>query len=144
MKLHELNTTVAKTKKRIGRGHGSGRVKTSGRGTKGQNARGTIKPDFEGGQLALTKRVPLLRGKLRNKSRKEKAFPLSVEKLSSLPKGSEVTLAELKKQHIIPGTVSRVKLLGGGTLSVPLTVSVPASHSAREQIEQAGGKLTVA
>lgn len=144
MKLHELKKTVAKTKKRIGRGHGSGRVKTAGRGTKGQNARGTMKPDFEGGQLALTKRLPLLRGKLRNKAIKGKAFPLSVAKLEVLPKGSEVTIALLKKQNIIPGTINQVKLLGGGTLSVPLTVSIPASRSAREQIEQAGGKLTVA
>ncbi len=144
MKLHELKKTVAKTKKRIGRGHGSGRVKTAGRGTKGQNARGTMRLDFEGGQLALTKRLPLLRGKLRNKGIQEKAFPLSVEKLATLPKGSEVTVELLKKHNIIPGTVTRIKLLGGGTLSVPLTVSIPASRSAREQIEQAGGKLTVA
>ena len=144
MKLHELKKTVAKTKKRIGRGHGSGRVKTAGRGTKGQNARGTMKLDFEGGQLALTKRLPLLRGKLRNKAIREKAFGLTVGKLSSLPKGSEITVAFLKKQNIIPGKINQVKLLGGGTLSVPLTVSIPASRSAREQIEKAGGKLTVA
>ncbi len=75
MKLSALSSITKRTKKRIGRGHGSGKVKTSGRGTKGQNARNSRPQGFEGGQLALIKRLPLLRGKDRNGSRKTKALP---------------------------------------------------------------------
>ena len=64
MKPLELQKLVKRSKKRLGRGHGSGKVKTSGRGTKGQRARGKIRLGFEGGQLSIIKRLPLLRGKL--------------------------------------------------------------------------------
>jgi len=144
MKLHELTKSTETKNKRLGRGHGSGRVKTSGRGTKGQNARGKVKLDFEGGQLALTKRLPLLRGKMRNKSLKAKAFPLLITKLAGIPKGTEITIEYLKKSNIIPQGTMRVKLLGPGTIDVALTISVPCSQSVREQIEKAGGNVTVA
>jgi large subunit ribosomal protein L15 len=141
MKLSTLQSLTKRTKKRIGRGHGSGKVKTSGRGTKGQNARNSRPQGFEGGQLALIKRLPLLRGKDRNGSQKTKAYPLSVEKLAELPKGTIVSLATLVKYHMISAGVKRVKLLGKGKLTNALTVAVPCSKSARQTIEKAGGTV---
>ena len=141
MKLSALSSITKRPKKRIGRGHGSGKVKTSGRGTKGQNARNSRPQGFEGGQLALIKRLPLLRGKDRNGSQKMKAFPLSVERLAELPKGTTVSLATLLKYHMIGGSVKRVKLLGKGKITHALTVAVPCSKSARRSIEQAGGTV---
>src|SRR5690242_5051835 len=108
---------VVRPKKRLGRGHGSGKVKTSGRGTKGQRARGKIRIGFEGGQLALIKRLPLLRGKDRNKGQKAKAYPVSVASLNALPAGTTVTLETLKKYHMIDTGVSRVKVVGGGEVT---------------------------
>ena len=141
MNVMNLSTIVKRSKKRVGRGHGSGKVKTSGRGTKGQNARGTMPRSFEGGQLPLIKRLPLLRGKGRNINRQGKASPVSVGTLAQIPAGSTVTLATLLKYHIIDTQASRVKILGGGTLTHKLTVSVPCSRSARQAIEKAGGTV---
>lgn len=136
MKLPKI---VAHSKKRLGRGHGSGKVKTSGRGTKGQNARGTNRPGFEGGQLALIKRLPFLRGRGRNHSQQPKALAIRVGNLSAVPEKTEVSLATLGKYHIIKPGVSRVKLISGGKLDVALTVKLPCSAGARKQIEKCGG-----
>ncbi len=130
---------VVRPKKRLGRGHGSGKVKTSGRGTKGQKARGTVRIGFEGGQLALIKRLPLLRGKDRNKGQKAKAYPLAVTVLNGLTVGTTVTLETLKKYHMIDSGVSRVKVVGSGEVTGKFTVSVPTSASAQKAIEKAGG-----
>lgn len=94
---------------------------------------------FEGGQSPLVKRLPYLRGKGRNGSQKPKAFPIAIEKLNGLPKGTVVTLETLRKYHMIDAGVSRVKLLGAGEVTVALTVKVPCSASAREAITKAGG-----
>jgi large subunit ribosomal protein L15 len=96
---------------------------------------------FEGGQLALVKRLPLLRGKGRNHSTNAKAFPVHVEKLNTLPSGTHVTLATLVKYHMIDATITRVKILGTGKLNHALKVSVPCSRNARQSIEKAGGTL---
>jgi large subunit ribosomal protein L15 len=141
MKLSALESITKRSKKRIGRGHGSGKVKTSGRGTKGQNARNSRPQGFEGGQLALIKRLPLLRGKDRNSSQQVKAFPIFVAKLAELPKGTTVSLATLAKYHMISGSVKKVKILGKGKLTHALTVAVPCSKSARLSVEQAGGTV---
>lgn len=133
---------VRRPKKRIGRGHGSGKVKTSGRGTKGQRSRGKIRIGFEGGQLSLIKRLPLLRGKDRNHSQQGKAYPLAVAKLNAMPTGTSVTLETLRKYRMIDPAVSKVKILGSTELKVKLNVSVPASQSARKAIEKAGGTVT--
>ena len=142
MNIHTLEKTVARSHKRLGRGHGSGRGKTSGRGTKGQKARGTIPPLFEGGQLNIIERLPMLRGKQRNKSRVVKPEIIQVSALSVLPAKSTVTLAELKKADIVRSDARRVKILSGGTLSVTLTVHVPCSEGAKKVIEKAGGSVT--
>ena len=143
MTLSNLSAIVKRSKKRVGRGHGSGKVKTAGRGTKGQNARGKVQMGFEGGQLSLIKRLPLLRGKGRNASQKAKAFPISVAALNELPAGTTVTLATLVKYHMIGSGVSKVKILGSEGLKQKLIVHVACSESAKRAIEKAGGSVNV-
>ncbi|MBI5449148.1 50S ribosomal protein L15 [Candidatus Gottesmanbacteria bacterium] len=138
MKLQKI---VTSSKKRLGRGHGSGKVKTSGRGTKGQKARGSMPIGFEGGQLPMIRRLPFLRGKKRNRSFGEKVYPLSLERLIGLPDGTHVTLEELAKRSLIAKDVKKVKILGSSTLSVKLIVAVPCSKSATRAIEKAGGSV---
>jgi large subunit ribosomal protein L15 len=135
----KLLRIVKKPKRRIGRGHGSGRVKTSGRGTKGQKARGTVRFGFEGGQLPLIKRVPFLRGKGRNASEKKTVLPLDVKVLNSLPKGTVVTLEVLKKHGMIDESTRSVKFLGKGPVEVIVTVQLSCSQSAAAAITKAGG-----
>ena len=137
-----LQAIVRRSKKRVGRGHGSGKVKTSGRGQKGQNARGKVNNiGFEGGQLALIKRLPMLRGKTRNASQQIKAFPVQVANLNAIPAGTTVSLATLVKYHIIESGVKRVKILGSKGLTVKLTVAVPCSQVAFKAIQKAGGTV---
>ena len=120
MEVHELPKTVTRSKKRLGQGHGSGRGKTSGRGTKGQKARGKINASFEGGQLPLIKRLPLKRGKDRNKSLKKKQLAVNVKYLNIFEKDAVVNLASLIKAGILDaGAVKEtVKILGDGELKV--------------------------
>ncbi len=142
MNLTSLPKIVDRSKKRVGRGHGSGKVKTAGRGTKGQKARGSTRPGFEGGQLSLIKRLPYLRGKLRNRSQKAKAFALSIGKLNALPEKTTVTLEVLRKYHMIDEGVTKVKIVGDGSLTHQLHVMIPCSASAKAAIEKAGGNVT--
>jgi large subunit ribosomal protein L15 len=139
----QLQKLVVRPKKRLGRGHGSGKVKTSGRGTKGQNARDHMPIGFEGGQLSLTKRLPLLRGKLRNKSRQKKAFVLPVAILDVFQEGAKITVAELQKKNIIPAYIKYVKLVGTAKLTHAYTVMIPSSETSVKAITQAGGKVVV-
>lgn len=142
MDIHTLPNVSTRSKKRLGRGHGSGRGKTAGRGTKGQKARGTIPPSFEGGQLSILKRLPYLRGKGRNKSQNAQPATIVVGQLNVLPNDSIVTLDALKKAGIVKDDVSLVKILAGGKISVSLTVKVLCSEGARAAIEKAGGKIS--
>lgn len=143
MAFNTLFKTVKRTHKRLGRGHGSGRGKTSGRGTKGQKARGTIPPHFEGGQLSIMERLPYLRGKRRNISLQAKPEIVAVGKLGILPAKSEVTLDALKKAGIVQSSTTDVKILAGGkALTVSLRVAVPCSAGARTEIEKAGGSVS--
>jgi large subunit ribosomal protein L15 len=144
MNLHSLEKLKLKKKKRVGQGHGSGRGKTSGRGTKGQKARGDVPLDFEGGALPLIKRLPLLRGKGRNKAFKPTPQILNVQALNGLPKDTVVDVAALIKHGLFnPDSVkhSGIKILGDGVLEVPLTVKVPVSKGAAEKIKKAGGSV---
>jgi large subunit ribosomal protein L15 len=141
MKMSNLSAIVRRPKKRLGRGHGSGKVKTSGRGTKGQKARDDMPQGFEGGQVSILRRLPLLRGKGRNKPTSVKPFPIEVGTLETLPEGTKVTLSTLEKYHMIKPGISAVKILGGGKLSKKLTVAVICSQSARQAIEKAGGTV---
>jgi large subunit ribosomal protein L15 len=145
MKLSGLDKTNTTSKKRLGLGHGSGRGKTAGRGTKGQKARGRIPLSFEGGALSLIKRMPFVRGKGKNDSVKSEAIAVSIEKLNVLSKNSVVDAALLIKEKIVDNIYAgkRVKILSKGELTVPLTVKIPVSKTALKKIEKAGGKVEI-
>lgn len=146
MKLNALPKITKRPAKRLGRGHGSGKVKTSGRGTKGQKARENIKLTFAGSSLQASwlKRLPLMRGKGKNKSFKKKVTVVNLKYLNALKPQTEVTLETLKKAKIIDKTVIAVKILGDGELSVALIFKLPCSKSAVKKIEKAGGKVVLA
>ncbi|HUD44273.1 MAG TPA: 50S ribosomal protein L15 [Patescibacteria group bacterium] len=143
MNLNNLSTITTKRKKRLGQGHGSGRVKTSGRGTKGQNARSSRPLRFEGGALPLTKRLPFLRGKMKNKMYRQKPLVLNVGALNNLPDTvvSIETLVKYKLVRLDDAKLKGVKILGDGELTAALTVSLPVSKSAQKKIEKAGGSV---
>jgi len=146
MNLHSLkNVSGARhRRKRLGRGHGSGLGKTSGKGHKGQMARSghKHKEGFEGGQMPFFRLVPK-RG-FKNPNRKTTA-PVNLKLLdSSFEEGAEVTLQALCDRGLANGAFDRIKVLGGGELSKKLNVSAHAfSASAKEAIEKAGGTCTV-
>lgn len=146
MQLDSLTKTTQRGKKRLGQGHGSGRVKTSGRGTKGQNARSSRALSFEGGALPLIKRLPFRRGKGRNKVFKKKPMVVNVSALALLNKDSVVDIDALIKNRIVKEDDARVygvKILGDGELNVSLIVKLSVSKGARKKIEKAGGKIEV-
>lgn len=138
-----MDKITKRPKKRLGQGHGSGKGKTGGRGTKGQNSRGKISITFSNGSLGLIKRLPLIRGKLRNKPWKVKVMIVNLKYLNSLPQNSVVDIECLIKNHIMTADAAKngVKILGGGEINVPLTVKLPCSKSAVRKIEKAGGKV---
>lgn len=143
MKEEAIQKLVQKSKKRIGRGHGSGRVKTSGRGQKGQNARGKVHFGFEGGQLALSRRLPFLRGKRKNESIQVKPTPIEASRLNVFAKNAKVTIATLMEKGFVRKGAA-AKILGSKkSLDVALQVMVPVSESARKMIEQAGGTVVL-
>ncbi len=144
MNLSNLEKITKRKKKRVGQGHGSGRGKTSGRGTKGQLARGKMPLIFEGGALPLIKRLPFRRGKGRNRVFAKKPIIINVQALNLLPKDSTVDIASLISRHIVDekdAKIYGVKILGDGKLHTPLTVKLPVSKGARAKIEKAGGKV---
>jgi len=147
MNLNELSAGEGthRVKRRVGRGHGSGRVKTSGRGTKGQNSRsgGGTRLGFEGGQNPWTMRVPHKRGFNIGRFRKTVQV-LNLRDLARFEDGASVTLAVLKERGLIDNTKDTVKLLGVGSLSKKLTIEVhQASGTARSAVEAAGGTITL-
>ena len=144
MNLSHIHKIKAKNKRRLGQGHGSGRGKTGGRGTKGQKARNTVAIYFEGGALPLTKRLPFLRGKGRNRSLQTKSLVINVAALNVFSKGAIVTVESLAKEGIVQLELAKqngVKILGDGELGVSLTVKLPVSKGAEEKIKKAGGTV---
>jgi len=144
MELHTLPSIITNGKKRGGLGHGSGRGKTSGRGYKGQNSRSKVPLRFEGGALSLTKRMPFLRGKGKNKSFRSTPVIINVNLLNVLPKDSIVDSALLIKHNLVSQKDAKaygIKILGNGELNTALTVKLPVSKGAQEKIEKAGGTL---
>ncbi len=145
LNLSELkpNKGARHSRKRVGRGDGSGMGNTSTRGENGQNARagGGVRPGFEGGQTPLFKRLPK-RG-FTNRNRKEYAV-VNVEDLNGFKKGSVVTFEKLKKEGLVKKLNDGLKILGNGELKVNLTVKANKfSKSAVKAIEEAGGKAEV-
>ena len=114
MSLHNLQPAPGSThsKKRVGRGQGSGTGKTAGRGQKGQKSRSgySRKRNFEGGQMPLAKRLP----KIGFKSRVVKPYVINVEKIKAVAELEEITLESIKSVHKIGKSVTRVKLIGSG------------------------------
>lgn len=144
MNLNSLSKIKAKNKRRLGQGHGSGRVKTSGRGTKGQNARGKISLSFEGGALPLIKRLPFRRGKGKNRSFKKTPIIVNIKVLELLKDNSLVDLKTLIKEKIVDEKDAieyGVKILGDGKISKSFVIKIPISKQAAKKIEKAGGKI---
>jgi large subunit ribosomal protein L15 len=142
MRMHELRAPRGATRDRIriGRGHGSGKVKTGGKGTKGQKARagGGVPPYFEGGQLPLIRKLPYRRGFV-NPFRVP-VREVNVRDLAAFPDGSTVGPEEFEIAGVLRGKTGPVKVLGQGDLTVKLTVRAhKISAGAREKIEAAGG-----
>lgn len=142
MELDKLPKLLQKSKKRIGRGAGSGRGKTAGRGTKGQKAREKVKLGFEGGQTPLIKRLPQKRG-LKNYKPGKKPVIVNLKYLNLLPPHSVVDTEALIKAKIVDEQARKfgVKILGNGQITVPLQVLVSTSRQVAEKIKAVGGKL---
>jgi large subunit ribosomal protein L15 len=145
MKLHELSPPNGsrKSRKRVGRGVGSGKGKTAGRGTKGQNSRsgGGVRPGFEGGQMPIHRRLPK-RGF--TNIFKKKIAVINIHDLSTFESGSVVDEAALVRVGLVKGQRDGIKLLGNGEIKIPLTIKVNgASTGARDKIIAAGGKVEI-
>lgn len=141
MKLSSLVGLRIKTKsKRVGRGESSGKGKTSGRGMKGQKARYKIKPEFEGGQLPIIKRLPFQRG-IGNKSRK-KTVTITLSQLETLNTKEIIDEEILRKFKLLP--VSRkfsVKIVASGKLTKPLKIKLATTIKAEKIIEAVKGRV---
>lgn len=145
MKLNELAPAEGSkfSRKRVGRGVGSGWGKTAGRGSKGHKSRsgGGVRPGFEGGQMPLHRRLPK-RG-FCNVFKKTISI-VNIRDLNRFESGAVVDAAALVGAGIIKGKCDEIKLLGQGDINYPLTVKVgAASQKAKEKIEAAGGKIEV-
>jgi large subunit ribosomal protein L15 len=151
MKLNQIsdNPGANKTRKRVGRGIGSGKGKTAGRGVKGQKARtGVAIKGFEGGQMPLHRRLPK-RGftNIFRKDYVEVSLARVGEAIEAgrLDAGATIDAQALKAAGVIRRVKDGVRILGGGELSRALTFDVAgASGPAAAAIEKAGGRLTVA
>ena len=145
--LHNLSPAPGphRERKRVGRGPGSGKGKTAGKGHKGIKARaghhgpGGGKPQFEGGQMPLTRRVPK-RG-FTNPFRVENQI-VRLDQLGRLPEGTEITESVLVEAGLISAGKGPAKLLANGELTGPVTTrGIKMSGSVREKILAAGGRV---
>ena len=146
MKLDELRPAENSrfSKKRLGRGIGSGLGKTSGKGHKGQNARsgGGVRPGFEGGQMPLFRRIPKRGFNNRNsKTYTEVTLAMLEEKFET---GAEVTAETLLELGVIKKVNDGIVILGNGELTKKLNVKASrVTKTAEEKIKAAGGKVEV-
>ena len=145
MKLDSLNPAKGsvKDRKRIGRGHGSGFGKTSGRGHKGSGQRSGNKkrPWFEGGQMPLSRRLPR-RGF--NNVFKEKFQIVNVCDILKIPKVSKVDAVVLNNNGLIRSALKPVKILGTGDIDIKISITASSfSETAKNKIEDAGGTAIV-
>ena len=148
MKLNSINIKLKRSKKRIGRGIGSGKGKTSGRGHKGQKSRsGVAIKSFEGGQMPLYRRLP------KRGFRSIKKKNIAIINLSKIQEtitknkillNTKINLENLQKSKLIKNKYSRLKLLGTGDIKKKFDVEVNfISKSAKDKIEKSGGKVTL-
>ncbi len=131
MKLNSLNIKMTKPKKRLGRGIGSSKGKTCGRGHKGQKSRsGVAIKSFEGGQMPLYRRLP------------KRGFK-SFKNKKAIP-NNKLNLSSLIKSKLINKKYKKLKILGSGEVKEKLDIEVNyVSNSAKDKIEKAGGKITL-
>jgi len=149
MKLNELKPAAGsvRTKKRIGRGIGSGHGKTAGRGHKGRGSRsgGNTPPGYEGGQMPLQRRLPKrgFRRLQKNAARREDYAAINLRTLAIFSEGATIDPVVLADSGLVkPG--QKVKVLGDGELTLRLTVRAQAfSKNAREKINAQGGTAEV-
>jgi large subunit ribosomal protein L15 len=142
MKAHDLRPAPGSTKarRRVGRGIAGKGGKTAGRGTKGQNARTSVKPGFEGGQLPLAQRIPKLKG-FKNPFRVEYVV-VNLDTLEAI-EGETITPETLRASGLVHKH-GLVKVLGRGELTHKVAVSAHAfSRSAVSAIEEAGGRVEI-
>ncbi len=144
MQQHEVKSenNNRKNRRRVGRGDGSGFGSYSGKGMKGQKSRsgGGVRPGFEGGQLPLSKKLPMIRGF--TNVFKTKYAVLNVSSLSGFEANSDVTPETLQEKGVLRNVKYPIKILGDGDVSVPLNVSAHKfTTSARAKIEAAGGNI---
>ena len=144
MNLTNLEKTTIKRKKRVGLGHGSGRGKTSGRGTKGQLARHNPSLDNDGDSTPLIRRLPFLRGKGRNKSLQATRLIINLSALNVFADKEAVDIESLAKHQLVrlkDAKSNGVKILGDGDIKKALIIKLPISKSAAQKIEKSGGKI---
>ena len=147
MQLNKLYSKVKKSKKRLGRGIGSGKGKTSGRGHKGQKSRsGVAIKSFEGGQMPLYRRLPKRGFKSITNNKNVAIINLSriqeiiVNEKNTL--NNKINLENLQKYKFINKKYKRLKLLGSGDLKKKFDIELNSiSKSAKEKIEKLGGKV---
>ena len=149
MQLNTLSSRISKRKKRLGRGIGSSKGKTSGRGHKGQKSRsGVAIKSFEGGQMPLYRRLPK-RG-FKTISNKDNIAIISLSRIQEIINkkkdiaNNSINLENLKKLKLINKKYNKLKFLGSGELKIKLNIEVnKISKSAKEKIEKLGGKVTL-
>jgi large subunit ribosomal protein L15 len=139
-----------KSRKRVGRGQGSGKGRYSGRGLKGQKSRSgshKMRAGFEGGQMPLAMRLPKLRGSTSKDAMPVGPFrtatqPVNIRDLERFDAGSDVTPELMLALGLVSNTRVDIKVLGGGELTKKLTVTAHRfSAGAKEKIEKAGGTV---
>ena len=146
MQLHELNAGSKKKRKRLGRGPGSGLGKTSGRGHKGAKSRSGFKNKrgFEGGQTPLKRRLPKFGFTNPNRQTFQLINLDRLEKLDGLLDGTTLETEQLLKMGLIRSSKKPVKLLGRGSLTKKIKITVDkASPSAVESVTKAGGEVII-
>ena len=150
MQLNSINLKTKTSKKRLGRGIGSSKGKTSGRGHKGQKSRsGVAIKSFEGGQMPLYRRLPKRGFKSIHKTKKIIAI-INLSKIQTFLKNkkilpdNKVNLLNLQKSELINKKYKKLKILGGGDVSEKFNVEANyISNSAKLKIEKLGGKITL-
>ena len=146
MQLHELNAGSRKKRKRVGRGPGSGLGKTCGRGHKGAKSRSGFKNKrgFEGGQTPLKRRLPKFGFSNPNRQTYQLINLDRLEKLEQLTDGASLEMQQMLEMGLIRNTKTPVKLLGRGSLTKKIKITVDkASRGAVESVTQAGGEVII-
>ena len=146
MQLHELNAGSRKKRKRVGRGPGSGLGKTCGRGHKGAKSRSGFKNKrgFEGGQTPLKRRLPKFGFTNPNRQTYQLINLDRLEKLEHLTDGASLEMQQMLEMGLIRNTKTPVKLLGRGSLTKKIKITVDkASRGAVESVTQAGGEVII-